>query len=400
MWSATRLFPSRRRAVYLGLTATALFLAGFSALSWIRAPVPPKYTTSKVARADIENSVLASGILQPIEQVEVGTRVSGQVKSLHVKLGDHAHAGQLLAEIDPVLPENELRGAQANLANLEAQKLAAIAKLRRSHLEFERQRGMIKGQATSRKDLEAAEEQSQADTASLAALEAQIAQAKSQVDIANANLSYTKITAPIEGEVVAVLTQVGQTVVAAQIVPVILKLARLDAMTIKTQVSEADILGVKPGQKVFFTVMGDPNKRHSGVLRTVELAPQSYSEPTVSQSGAQPANPMAGLGAAVFYSAWFDVPNPDRTLRIGLTAQVSIVSGVSKNALSIPAAALHGQGEDGRYTVRVRTADGQSEERKILVGVNNHAQAEVLEGLKEGEEVITREEVNSQGSRP
>lgn len=264
MRPAKKLFPSQHRALFLGAIAAAVLIATYSSWSLVGAPAKPKYATVKVVRADVENSVLATGVLQAIQQVDVGTRVSGQLKKLHATLGGHVRAGDLLAEIDPILPENELRAAQANLANLEAQKRSALARLRRSRLELERQRGMIKGEATSRRELEIAEEQSQADAASLAALEAQIAQAKSQVDIASANLSYTKITAPIEGEVVAILTQEGQTVVATQIVPVILKLARLDEMTIKTQVSEADILGVKVGQKVFFTVMGDPDKRYDG----------------------------------------------------------------------------------------------------------------------------------------
>ena len=124
------------------------------------------------------------------------------------------------------------------------------------------QKGLIGGVATSRRDLESADAQSQADEAGLAALDAQIAQARAQTDFAATNLSYTKITAPIEGEVVAILTQEGQTVVATQIVPVILKLANLDAMTVKTQVSEADVIKVHVGQPVSFTILGDQDKRY------------------------------------------------------------------------------------------------------------------------------------------
>lgn len=376
------------RAISIAIVAIA---ASYFGLRFISGSPPQQYVTAKVARADIENGVLSTGVLQAIRQVDVGTRVTGQLKSLKVKLGDHIRAGELLAEIDPILPENELRAAQANLANLEAQKRSAIAKLRRSKLEFERQRGMIKGSATSRRDLESAESQSQADEASLAALDAQIAQAKSQTDIANANLSYTKVTAPIEGEVVGVLTQEGQTVVAAQIVPVIIRLARLDAMTIKTQVSEADVVNVKVGQPVSFTIMGDPDKRYSGTLRAVELAPQNYSDPALAQAGAQSSVSPTGTSTAVFYNALFDVPNPEHNLRIGMTAQVSITLGVSMGVLAIPASALREQGLDGRYSIRVLGAKGQAETRQIRVGVDNHVLAEVLEGLEEGEHVITGE---------
>ncbi|TRL32749.1 efflux RND transporter periplasmic adaptor subunit [Methylosinus sporium] len=341
-------------------------------------------------RQDVENNVLATGTLQAIRQVDVGTRVSGQLKSLKVKLGEHVQEGQLLAEIDPILPENELRAAQANLTALDAQRRSAVAKARRSKLELDRQRGMIVKSVTSRRDFEAAEAQSLADEASVIAFDAQIAQAKSQADIAAANLGYTKITAPIEGEVVGVLTQEGQTVVAAQIVPVILKLARLDAMTVRTQVSEADVINVKVGQKVSFTVMGDPDKHYPGTLRAVELAPQNYSEPAQAQSGNQSSATTSGT-AAIFYNALFDVPNPDRNLRIGMTAQVSITLGVSRNVLTIPASALREQDLDGRYALRVLAVDGRVESRQVRIGVNNHVAAEVVEGLAEGEAVVTGE---------
>lgn len=377
-----------RKALWsvLGLLAAAFLI---SPILWRRPTV--RYATTLVTRQDVENNVLAIGTLQAIRQVDVGTRVTGQLKSLKVKLGDHVQEGQLLAEIDPILSENELRAAQANLTALDAQRRSAIAKARRSKLELDRQRGMIVKSVTSRRDLEAAEAQSLADEASVAALDAQIAHAKSQAEIASANLGYTKITAPIEGEVVGVLTQEGQTVVAAQIVPVILKLARLDAMTIRTQVSEADVINVKIGQKVSFTVMGDPEKHYPGTLRAVELAPQNYSEPTQAQSGGQSSATGTSGTAAIFYNALFDVPNQDRNLRIGMTAQVSITLGVSSGVLTIPASALHEQDIDGRYALRVLTVDGRVESRQVRIGVNNHVVAEVVEGLAEGEALVTGE---------
>ena len=215
---------------------------------------------------------------------------------------------------------------------------------------------------------------------------------------AEANLSYTKIVAPIDGEVVAILTKEGQTVVAAQIVPVILKLAKLDAMTVKTQISEADVLNVKAGQPVSFTIMGEPDKRYFARLRVVELAPTSYSEPSANQAGAQSSSSATTVGAPVFYNALFDVPNPEGVLRIGMSAQVLIVQGVVKNALAISSNALREQGPDGRFLVRVVGARrGEPEERRIRIGVNNHRFAQVLEGLKEGEEVILGEPSAAQG---
>ena len=218
------------------------------------------------------------------------------------------------------------------------------------------------------------------------------------VKTAEANLSFTKIIAPIDGEVVAILTKEGQTVVAAQIVPVILKLAKLDAMTIKTQISEADVVNVKAGQPVSFTIMGEPDKRYSAWLRVVESAPSSYSEPPATQPAAQSSGAGTTVGAPVFYNALFDVPNPDGVLRIGMSAQVSIVQGLVKNALAIPSGALREQGPDGRFLVRVVGAKGKEpEERRVRIGVNNRSFAQVLEGLKEGEEVILGEQRAASG---
>jgi len=382
------------------LTAALFVVVAAISFKWLLPSPAPQYTTAKVARGDVESTVLAAGVLQPIRQVDVGTRVTGQLKSLKVKPGDHVRMGDLLAEIDPIVAENELRSAQARLADLEAQKRSAIAKLWRSKLEWDRQRGLINGSATSRRDLESAEAQSLADEASLAALDAQIAQAKSQLDIARANLSYTKITAPIEGEVVDVLLEQGQTVVAAQIVPVILKLAQLDAMTVRTQVPEADVINVRVGQPVSFTIMGDPDTRHSGTLRMVALAPQRPSEPAQASSSGQQSTLSSGTTGAVFYNALFDVPNPGRRLRIGMTAQVSIAIGVSKGALTIPASVLREEGSDGRYKLRVVDAGGQVTTKLVTIGVNNHVVAEVLDGLNEGDLVIIGEASPSSTSAP
>ena len=349
----------------------------------------PIIRSAKIGKLDIEDTVLAAGVLQPIQQVDVGTRATGQLKSLRAKLGEHVRAGDLLAEIDSLLQENELRAQQANIANLEAKERAALARLRKARLELERQQGLIHGAATSRRDLESAEAEAQADEADLASLGAQIAQAKSLVKTAEANLSFTKIIAPIDGEIVAILTKEGQTVVAAQIVPVILKLAKLDAMTVKTQISEADVVNVKAGQPVSFTIIGEPDKRYSARLRVVESAPVELFRAFRDADGRAILELRNDGGRPVFYNALFDVPNPDGVLRIGMSAQVSIVQGIIKNALAIPASALREQGPDGRFLVRVvGTKGGEPEERRVRIGVNNHNFAQVLDGLKEGDEVV------------
>jgi len=383
-------FPRFESRMSWSLLGASVLIGGYFFSRWWFAQATPHYLTAKVERAALESDVLATGTLQAIRQVDVGTRATGQLTSLKVALGDNVHAGDLLAEVDPVLLENDLRAQKANLANLEAQKRAAAARLRKSKLEYIRQKGLISGAATSRRDLESADAQSQADEAGIDALDAQIAQARAQIDVAATNLSYTRITAPIDGEVVSILTQEGQTVVASQIVPVILKLANLDAMTIKTQVSEADVIKVHVGQPVSFTILGDQDKRYGGKLRAVEPAPANYSNPAAASAGGSGQQPTASAtNVAVFYNALFDVPNPGHFLRIGMTVQVSIQLGDTHDTLIIPSAALRDRGADGRYEVRVVKSDGRVETRRVSIGLDNYVRAEVLDGLSEGETVIT-----------
>jgi len=145
-------------------------------------------------------------------------------------------------------------------------------------------------------------------------------------------------------------------------------------------------------QRVSFTVLGDQDKRYSGKLRAVEPAPENYSNPISATAAAagQQSSTSAG-NVAVFYNALFDVPNPGHFLRIGMTAQVSIQLGDAHNALTIPSAALRNRGADGRYDVRVLKPDGDVETKRVLIGLDNFVQAEVLDGLAEGETVITGE---------
>lgn len=349
------------------------------------------YLTAKVVRADVTRVVMTTGALQARQQVDVGAQVSGQLKSLKVKLGDRVQKGQLLAEIDPVLSQNALRSAKANMASLEAQRRSVSANLTQADLAHRRQQAMIAHDATSRQDLEAANAQLQALRANLASFDAQIAQAKTQVDTAVANLEYTKISAPMDGEVVAIVTQEGQTVVAAQQAPVILKLANLDVMTVRAQISEADVIRVQPGQTAYFTILGDSAKRYYSALATVEPSPQEF----------QAVNGAKAPPGPVFYNALFDVPNPDRQLRIAMTAQVTVVLSEAKNVLTVPLSALGPRSQDGRYPVRVIRGGGQIETVVVSLGINDSVNAEVVGELSEGDEIIiedgTGKDVSSAG---
>ncbi|AKM38669.1 MULTISPECIES: macrolide transporter subunit MacA [Burkholderia] len=371
----------RRRRIVLATLAIVAIAAGIT----LKACAPdkhPQYLSAPVSRGDLENAVLATGALQAFRQVDVGAQVSGQLKSLKVRLGDKVTKGQWLAEIDPVISENALRQARASEESLRAQQQSTAAQLTQAELAFKRQQAMLPDDATSRESFEAARATLDVQRATLASLAAQIRSARIQIETAQANLGYTRIVAPIDGEVVAVVTQEGQTVIAQQQAPVILKLADLDTMTVKAQVSEADVIRVRGGQTAYFTILGEPDKRHYGKLRAIEPAPQNYAEAQSPLGGGSKPN------SAVFYNALFEVPNPEHRLRISMTAQVSIVLSNARNALSIPAAALGEKRKDGTYAVRVLRADGSTETRNVRIGINNNVRVEVLGGLKDGERVV------------
>lgn len=335
----------------------------------------PDYMTAPVVRGDLEDAVLATGTLEAKDQVDVGAQVSGQLKKLNVSLGETVTKGQLLAEIDPVLQQNDLRNTQAALDDVVAQKRSKQAQLTQAQQQLTRQRQMIATNATSREELQSAQAAYDTARADLVSLEARIRQARVQVETAQANLGYTRISAPIDGTVVAIVTQQGQTVVSAQQAPTILKLATLDTMTIKAQISEADVVRVKPGQPVYFTILGAPDRRFYAKLRAIEPAPDSIKNTSTATT-------------AVYYNGLFDVPNPNNILRIAMTAQVSIVLAEAKNALLIPASALGEKNTDGTYTVRVPDASGALQPRKVKIGLNNNVNAQVLSGLKAGEKVV------------
>ena len=189
-----------------------------------------------------------------------------------------------------------------------------------------------------------------------------------------------------DGEVVAIVTQEGQTVVAQQQAPVILKLADVSTITVKAQVSEADVIRIQPGQTAYFTILGDPDKRYYGKLRAIEPAPQNYLDTQSTLGGGATRN-----NTAVFYNALFDVPNDDHRLRISMTAQVNVLLGTARQALNVPVAALGKRVGPNRYGVRVLGDDGKAVTRQIVTGLNNNVRVEVREGLSAGERVVIGE---------
>ncbi|CAN5755808.1 efflux RND transporter periplasmic adaptor subunit [soil metagenome] len=365
-----------------------LVAAWFVKRQFFSAPVPATFITAPVATADIEDTVLANGTLQAFKQVSVGAQVSGQVKSLKVKLGDNVTQGQLVAEIDSNTQQNVLRNTEAALATVQAQQRSAEATLAQNLLILTRQRELRAAEASSQETLETAEATAKTSRASVDALKAQVQQARIAVDTARLNLGYTKISSPIDGQVVALITAEGTTVNANQSTPTIMIVAQVDTMTVKASISEADVTRVLPNQRVYFSILGEPDKRYEGSLRTIEPATDSISSSSSSLSGSSTSSTSSTSATAIYYNGLFDVPNPDRKLRISMTAMVSIVRGEAKGALTIPVGALSARAADGSYSVNVVGADGKAEPRKIRIGINNNVTVQVIEGLQAGEQVV------------
>lgn len=390
---------------------------------------PPQYITADVTRGDIEDSVLATGILEATKMVSVGAQVSGQVKKMYVELGDEVKQGQLIAQIDSVRQENDLKTAEASIKNQEAQLAVKHANLAKVEAEYKRQQNMYAQDATSRAELEAALASYKTAQAEIVAINAQIEQSRLTIATAKEDLGYTRILAPMDGTVVAIVTEEGQTVNANQSAPTIVKLAKLDTMTVKAEISEADVMKVEEGQSVYFTTLGNSEKKHYATLRQVEPAPNSINT--------ESNNTSSSSSSAVYYNALFDVPNEDGKLRIDMTAQVYIVLSDARNALTVPAAALQtsnrpkraegqsgaaneakergprpegeraadpnrparleltaeekaliDQGQASLAMVRVVQADGSAKPQSVLIGLNNRVTAQVIRGLKEGDKVV------------
>ena len=201
----------------------------------------PQYISAEVSKGDIEDSVLATGVLEATKMVSVGAQVSGQVKKMYVQLGDQVKQGQLIAQIDSIRQENELKTAKANIQNQQAQLAVQQANLAKVEAEYKRQQAMFSQDATSRAELETALANFKTAQAQIAAINAQIEQSRLTLATAQENLGYTSIIAPMDGTVVAIVTEEGQTVNANQSAP------RVSRLALVTQVNaSAQLTSLKP----------------------------------------------------------------------------------------------------------------------------------------------------------
>ncbi|MBF0212735.1 MAG: efflux RND transporter periplasmic adaptor subunit [Magnetococcales bacterium] len=373
------------------LTIILLLIASLAAGGWYywrqrESDEKNRLLTARVTRGEIEETTTALGILQPLTFVDVGTQISGQLKKIHVTLGATVQEGELLAEIDPTLLITRVESNRAQIQALEAQVIEKRAQHALAKSQYERQKNMQASNATSQEALQSAETSLKTTAAQMVQLAAQIRQVESTLRADEANLSYARILAPMSGTVVTLPARQGQTLIASQQAPTLLRIADLTSMTVWTQVSEADIIRLKLGMEAWFTTLGNPDKRHYGHLRQILPTPDVVNN-------------------VVLYNALFDVENPNLELGIQMSAQVSFIHAKASDALLVPISALNppatenngekrerrepeaATGTKEQATIRIML-DGKPENRTVTVGVKNRLQAQILSGLKEGDEVV------------
>jgi macrolide-specific efflux system membrane fusion protein len=369
----------RRRGVWL-VGPLLVAGAGLYAYHWAFGTAKVVYATATVARGDVASTVVAAGIVQPVTYVDVGAQTSGTLQSLKVKRGDQVAKGQLLATIDPVLANTALTSAKAALQNVTSQRSLKQAQLVLATSQQTRNDELFAAQLISAADRDITKASYDVASADVASLSAQMKEASAAVGTATANLGYTQITAPMAGEVVSINLLEGQTLNANQSAPNLLRIADISTVTVWAQVSEADIVRVKPGQAVYFTILGD-SRRWSGTIRQVLPTPELINN-------------------VVFYDVLFDIPNPKRELDIQMTAQVFIVLAQAKGVLLIPAAAIGNASEGATIAVQVLKADGSLELRSITIGIKSEIMAEVTAGLAEKEQVVLKGLPTPAGAAP
>ncbi|MND81617.1 efflux RND transporter periplasmic adaptor subunit [Pseudomonas alkylphenolica] len=378
---------NKRRLLFCGLGLLSLS----ALLAWKTLPASgDPLSTVSVTRNDIESSVTALGTLQPRRYVDVGAQASGQIRKLHVEVGDQVKAGQLLVEIDPSTQQARLDAGRFSIDNLKAQLAEQHAQYQLAEQQYKRQRNLAAGGATREEDVQSAQAQLKVTQARIDMYRAQIRQAQASLRSDEAELGYTRIYAPMSGTVVAVDAREGQTLNAQQQTPLILRIAKLSPMTVWAQVSEADIGHVKPGMAAYFTTLAGGKRRWTSTVRQILPVPPKPLDQS-SQGGGSPAS-ASGTGSAskvVLYTVLLDVDNPDNALMAEMTTQVFFVAGRASKVLTVPVAALDEDASDENLRIaQVLDASGKIEQRRVRTGLSDRLRVQVLEGLNEGEQLL------------
>ena len=355
------------------------------------------YLTESVTRGNVEKTVVASGSVESVNEVDVGAQASGKITKLYVKLGQEIKKGEMIADIDSTTQINTLNTKKAALVSYQAQLKAKKTAYDVALSSYNRLSKLYTQKATSLDSVNTAKSTLDNAKAEMEAIEANIKQAEIEVNTAETNVGYTKITAPMDGTVISVPVSEGQTVNANQTTPTIVTIADLSKMKIKPEISEGDITKVKAGQEVSFTILSDSQTVYHSVIDSVDPANTTTSD---SSSTSSLSSSSSSTTSAIYYYANVLIDNPDRTLRIGMTTENNIKIANAKDVLLVSNMAI--QKRDGKSFVNVLNDKNQPEQREVETGVQNDFKTEIKSGLNEGEKVIVSQVANGEqvGSMP
>ena len=339
----------------------------------------PQFRTDKVTRGDIVSSVTATGTVNAVTTVLVGTQVSGTIKAIYADFNSRVKKGQLIAQIDPALFEAQVDQAKANLLAAKSNLTKAEVSVTDTRRTLERNRELFAKNLIARSDLDTAGTNYDSAVAQVNANKAQVEQAAAALRTAETNLRYTRILSPVDGIVVSRNVDVGQTVAASFQTPTLFNIAQdLTKMQIDSSVAEADIGNIRVGQPVEFTVDAYPDSPFKGSVSEVRNAPITVQN-------------------VVTYDVVVNVANPELKLKPGMTANVSIIISKRENILRVPNAALRFRFSDKRTKPETRAkgigvwvVDGDKPKRIIVsTGISDGNNTELLsDNLKEGQELI------------
>ena len=341
------------------------------------------YLTESVTRGNVEKTVVASGSVESVNEVDVGAQASGKITKLYVKLGQEIKKGEMIADIDSTTQINTLNTKKAALVSYQAQLKAKKTAYDVALSSYNRLSKLYTQKATSLDSLNTAKSTLDNAKAEMEAIEANIKQAEIEVNTAETNVGYTKITAPMDGTVISVPVSEGQTVNANQTTPTIVTIADLSKMKIKPEISEGDITKVKAGQEVSFTILSDNQTVYHSVIDSVDPANTTTSDSSSTSSSTSSSS--SSTTSAIYYYANVLIDNPDRTLRIGMTTENNIKIANAKDVLLVSNMAI--QKRDGKNFVNVLNDKNQPEQREVETGVQNDFKTEIKSGLNEGEKV-------------
>lgn len=353
--------------------------------------------TQSITRINIDQSIEAVGEVYAKEQVDVGAQVSGQITKLYVQIGDKVKAGDLIAQIDKDKQQNDLDITKAQLAstkaNLESKKVA----LEIASSQYQREQKLYSNKATSLENLETLKNNFYGLKASVADLNAQVVQLEITLKNAEKDLGYTTITAPMDGIIINVAVDEGQTVNANQSTPTIVKIANLDEMEIRMEIAEADVSKIKVGTAVKFSILNDPEKKYEAKISSIDPANTTTSD---AKSNSSSSSTSSSSTSAIYYYAKVFVKNRDNFLRIGMSVENSIVIKSAPNALAVPTYAI--KNDKGGYFVELLRG-GQIIKSYVKIGIKDSINTQILDGVSENDLLVLSSSAKtgkSSGMRP